>query len=127
MDTRKTIEISSNTLSQLKPCWKCHKQPVLKQDEGRFGWTLFTDYFISCPDDNCHNLYMLKGDTGKITEEDIINWNEQNVEKYVPKSQLKISEQNCRHCKYVKNCINVREERISQFFDEHICDDFEHN
>ena len=115
------VEIPKEIYDKLKPCWKCGKKPIMIKIEESYCCKLYTEFRLKCPDDKCYNVYCIEN------IDDFVNkWNEQNIEKYVPKSKLKISKQNCRHCKHVKSCIYTREERIGQFFDAHICDDFEH-
>lgn len=118
------IEIPKEFYDKLKPCWKCGKKPIIIEIKESFCCKLYTYLRIQCPDDKCCNVHFCDGEN--IDKCDIEKWNELNIEKYVPKSELKISKQNCKHCKHVKSCIYTREERIGQFFYEHICDDFEH-
>ena len=113
------IEIPKEIYDKLKPCWKCGKKPIMTEINESYCCKLYTEFRIHCPDEKCYNFYCIED------KDDFVNkWNKQNVEKYVPKSELKESKQNCRHCKYVDRCVNVREQRIAQFFDAHVCDDF---
>ena len=125
MSTR-IVEIPKEISDKLKPCWKCGSKPIVQYiSESIPGMSLFYEIRIGCSNKKCSTSYYFADYKENIDEHDIQCWNDMNVEKYIPKGQLKETEQNCSHCKHKKECIHTREERIAQFFDSHVCDDFE--
>ena len=122
------LEIPKKIYDKLKPCWKCGQKPILIEDAESCEGVLYKWWKLECPNEKCNNFYYFEGEDNKtrtkFKKSNIDRWNKKNIEKYIPKSELKESEQNCRHCKHVKQCVNTREEHIGQFFDAHICGDF---
>lgn len=119
------IDVPEDISNRIKVCWKCGKKAVVTKIEENYNCHLYKWIRISCQDEKCNNFIHFD-DADKLEECHIKEWNKKNIEKYVPKSELKESKQNCRHCKYVDRCVNAREQRIAQFFDAHVCDDFKH-
>lgn len=127
------IKIPKNVLDKLKPCWKHNEKPIVQSISESFpDFPLFYEIRIRCPDKKCNNFidfsnyaFLVEANDKEIKEWMIQKWNDKNIEKFIPKSKLKELKHNCNNCKYVKNCIYTREEYISDFFNLHICDDFE--
>lgn len=127
------IEIPKKVLYKLNPCWKHGEKPIIKSiTESLPGFPLFYELRICCPNEKCNNFigfsnysFQIEVNDTELKEWMIQKWNDKNVEKFVPKGELKEIEHNCNNCKYVKNCIYTREEHISDFFNSHVCDDFE--
>ena len=123
---KETINIPDNILSKIKPCWKCGSLPVITKVTDKYGLRYYSHFEIECPNHDCHNFYMLSDYHNMITDEDLEKWNKLNVEKFVPKSEIKEAD-NCHKCKHYNACIYTREQHISEYCTGHICDDFEKN
>lgn len=123
--SERIIEVPKEISNKLKPCWKCGSKPIVKYiSESIPGMPLFYEIRICCSNEKC-NIFYSANYKENIDDYDIQCWNDINIEKYIPKSELKEIKHNCKYCKHKKECIYTREERIAQFFDSHICNDFE--
>lgn len=126
MDSRYINKIPDNHLKRMKPCWKCGRLPVIYSYTGY--WNQIS--YICCPNDDCDNKVLFNK---RMNEGPIESWNKQNVEKFIPKSNIQSIIKCCFNCKHCNSCAVVRDEYIkvinnestNEFLLNHICEDFE--
>lgn len=117
------LELPKEVLNKMKPCWKCGAKPEVLKITDKYGLVYHSHLQICCQNKDCRNFYFPDG-KDIITDEDIEKWNKLNVEKFVPKNEIKETD-NCHKCKHYNACIYTREQHISEYCTGHICDDFE--